>query len=99
MLVVVQHRLLDTPTAFARGERLQRGDAAPPDTRVLQFYPSQDGTLVTCVWESNAVADVQSYVDETLGDSSVNLCYAVEVTAAFADTPTGIARGPAAVAA
>ena len=39
-------------TAFARGERLQRGEGAPQGTRVLQFYPSQDGTLVTCLWES-----------------------------------------------
>ena len=42
---------------------------------------------MTCLWESAAVADVQSYVDETLGDASVNLCYAVETTAAFAKAP------------
>ena len=92
MFVVVQHRLTDPPAAFARGERLKRGEGAPPDTRVLQFYPSQDGTLVTCLWESDAVADVQSYVDDTLGETSINLCYAVEATAAFAQTPRGIAE-------
>ena len=64
--------------------RLQRGEGAPSGTRVLQFLPSQDGTLVTCLWESDAVEDVQSYVDETLGDASVNLCYPVELPAAFA---------------
>jgi hypothetical protein len=41
---------------------------------------------------------VQSYVDETLGDASVNLSYPVEVDAAFAETPTGIARRPAVAA-
>jgi len=97
MLVVVQHRLTDPPTAFARGELLKRGDGAPAGTRVLQFFPSQDGTHVTCLWESDSVADVQSYVDETLGDASDNLCYAVEETAAFAEAPKGIADRQAAL--
>jgi hypothetical protein len=95
MLVIVQHTLTDPPTAFERGERLQRGEGAPAGTQVLQFFPSRDGTRVTCVWESGAVTDVQGYVDETLGNSSVNLCYAVEENAAFARTPVGIATGPA----
>jgi hypothetical protein len=98
MLVMVQHRLTDPPTAFARGERLKRGEGAPDGTRVLQFFPSQDGTLVTCLWESGSVEDVQAYVDETLGDASVNLSYAVEASAAFAEPPRGIARRSAAVA-
>ena len=95
MLVVVQHTLTDPPTAFARGERLQRGDGAPSGTRVLQFFPSTDGTLVTCLWESGSVADVQRYVDETLGSASRNLCYAVDATVAFAQAPSGIAERPA----
>ena len=95
MFVVVQHTIVDPPTAITRGERLQRGEGAPGATRVLQFYPSQDGTLVTCLWESESVADVQTYVDETLGDSSANLCYPVEAAAAFAEAPEGLARRPA----
>jgi hypothetical protein len=91
MLVVVQHALTNPPVAFERGTRLQRGEGAPEGTRVLQFLPSTDGKLVTCLWESDSVEDVQSYVDETLGDSSVNLCYEVEETAAFAEAPDGIA--------
>jgi hypothetical protein len=98
MFVVVQHTLVDPPSAFARGERLQRSDGAPRGTRVLQFLPSQDGRLVTCLWESGSVQDVQSYVDETLGDASTNLCYAVEATAAFAEAPRGLASAPTAVA-
>ena len=77
---------------------MQRSEGAPQGTRVLQFLPSQDGSLVTCLWESNSVADVQSYVDQTLGDASVNLCYAVEATAAFAESPAGIAERPAVAA-
>jgi hypothetical protein len=99
MFVVVQHSITDPPTAVVRGERLQRGEGAPAGTRVLQFLPSTDGKLVTCLWESNSVGDVQAYVDETLGDASDNLCYAVEDTAAFADVPDGIATREAALAA
>jgi hypothetical protein len=95
MLVVVQHTLTDPPTAFIRGERLQRGENAPEGTRVLQFLPSTDGTLVTCLWDSGSVEDVQTYVDETLGESSVNLCYAVEEQGAFAEAPQGISAPPA----
>ncbi len=99
MLVVVQHTLTNPPIAFARGERLQRGEGAPDGTRVLQFLPSADGKLVTCLWESDSVDDVQSYVDETLGDSSVNLSYAVEETAAFAEAPEGVSAPPVSAAA
>ena len=98
MLVVVQHRLTDPPTACARGERLKSAEGTPAGTRVLQFLPSRDGTLVTCLWESDAVEDVQSFVDESLGDASQNLCYAVEDHAAFATLPAGIAAPPTAVA-
>lgn len=97
MLVVVQHTLTDPPTALARGERLKRAGGAPRGTHVLQFLPSQDGTLVTCLWESQAVDDVQSFVDETLGDASRNLCYAVEESVAFAELPDGIAAPPPAI--
>jgi hypothetical protein len=99
MLVVVQHTLTDPPIAFARGERLQRGENAPEGTRVLQFLPSADGTLVTCLWDSDSVEDVQTYVDETLGEASVNLCYAVEEKASFAEAPPGISAPPVPVAA
>ena len=99
MFVVVQHQITDPPAAALRGERLQRGAGAPSFTRVLQFLPSQDGTLVTCLWESTSVENVQSYVDETLGDTSVNLCYAVEDSAAFAERPVGIAERPPVLAA
>jgi hypothetical protein len=99
MLVIVQHTLTDPPIAFARGERLQRSEDAPEGTRVLQFLPSADGKLVTCLWESDSVEDVQTYVDETLGEASVNLCYAVEEKAAFAEAPQGISAPPVPAAA
>lgn len=99
MYVIVWHELLDPPTAFRRGERLKQGEGAPEGARVLQFFPASDGSAVTCLWESTSVVDLQSYVDETLGDSSRNTCYAVEGAVAFAQLPDGIARSAAPVAA
>lgn len=90
MYVVVQHQLTDPPTALARGERLKRGEGAPRGARALQFYPSRDGTAVTCLWEAASVADVQAFVDSALGDSSVNHCYGVDDGNAFSDAAPGL---------
>jgi hypothetical protein len=95
MYVVVLHEIRDPETAFSRGERLQTGEGAPPAVRVLQFYPSTDGSAVTCLWEAGSVDDVQRYVDSTLGDSSVNTCYEVHAGQAFAERPLALPAAPA----
>jgi hypothetical protein len=92
MYVVVQHTFLKPPDAFTRGEKLIKNEGAPDGTTGLQFYPARDGSGATCLWESNSVADVQSYVDDTLGDSSRNHCYEVDAANSFARQPLGIAE-------
>jgi hypothetical protein len=95
MYVVVLHDIANAETAFDRGQRLMTGEGAPTGVRVLQFYPSADATRVTCLWESPSVQAVQGYVDETLGDSSVNTCYQVDDSTAFAERPLAIQSAPA----
>jgi hypothetical protein len=90
MYVVVQHRITDPQTAFARGERLIKNEGAPAGVHGLQFYPSRDGSAVTCLWEAPSVATVQQYVDATLGNSSENMCYEVAAEKAFSRRPSGI---------
>jgi hypothetical protein len=90
MYAVAQHQIVDAQAAFARGEKLIKGDEAPPGVRVLQFYPSQDRSVVACLWEAESVEAVQEYVDSTLGDSSVNTCYEVDAEQAFAEQPLGL---------
>jgi hypothetical protein len=90
MYVVVQHRITDPQTAFARGERLIKNEGAPAGVHGLQFYPSRDGSAVTCLWEAPSVAAVQQYVDATLGNSSENVCYEVAAENAFSRRPSGI---------
>jgi hypothetical protein len=62
--------------------------------KVLQFYPSQDHDMVTCLWDSDSVESVQDWVDATLGDSSENLCYPVAADEAFAQRPLGLPSSP-----
>jgi hypothetical protein len=92
MYVVVQHRFTDSQTAFARGERLIKNEGAPAGVHGLQFYPSRDGSIATCLWEAPSVASVQGYVDSVLGDASDNTCYEVDAPLSFAAQPAGIAE-------
>ena len=96
MYVVVYHRIKNPPEALARGEKLIKNEGAPAGVRGLQFYPSRDGSAATCLWEANSVAEIQGYVDSTLGDSSDNTCWEVNAEMAFAERPLGMNR-PAAV--
>lgn len=96
MYVVVLHEFQDPPTAFARGEKLIRNEGAPAGARGLQFYPSVDGSVASCLWESDSVEAIQEYVDSTLGDSGVNRCFEVDAQQAFAEQPLGL-RTPAAI--
>jgi hypothetical protein len=96
MYVVVLHQFQDPPTAFARGEKLIMNEGAPAGAHGLQFYPSTDGSKASCLWESDSVEAIQTYVDSTLGDSSVNTCYEVNTEQAFAEQPLGL-RTPAAI--
>lgn len=96
MYVVVLHEFQDPPTAFARGEKLIMNEGAPEGARGLQFYPSVDGSVASCLWESDSVEAIQDYVDSTLGDSSVNTCFEVDAEQAFAEQPLGL-RTPAAI--
>ncbi|HET8822319.1 MAG TPA: hypothetical protein VFM57_12280 [Thermoleophilaceae bacterium] len=90
MYVVAQHEIKDQKTAFSQGEKLIRNEGAPEGVRGLQFYPSTDGSAVTCLWEAESVEAVQGYVDSTLGDSSQNTCYEVDADQAFAERPLGL---------
>ena len=90
MYVVVHHRIKNPDVAFQRGQKLMKNEGAPTGVRNLQFYPSRDRSLVTCLTEAPSVASVQKYVDSTLGDASDNFCYEVDSEYAFARLPLGL---------
>ncbi|HEX9710988.1 MAG TPA: hypothetical protein VGB52_00350 [Actinomycetota bacterium] len=90
MYVVVHHHFKNAEVAFTRGERLIKMEGAPSGAKVLQFYPAADASGATCLWESPTAEAIQGYVDDTLGDSSTNISYAVDADQAFARQPLGI---------
>jgi hypothetical protein len=90
MYVIVHHRFTNPPSALERGMKLIKNEGAPAGTTGLQFYPSRDGSQAICLWDSDSVTDIQSYVDDTLGDASVNICWEVDGDQAFADRPLGL---------
>ena len=94
MYIVVHHHIKNPEVAFQRGQRLISGDGAPEGVKVLQFYPSDDLTEVTCLWESDSLPPVQGWVDTVLGDASENHCYLVATERAFAERPLGLAAAP-----
>lgn len=98
MYVVVQHHIKDRQAASSRGQKLIHNEGAPRGVHGLQFYPSQDFSAVTCLWEADSVESVRTYVDSTLGDSSDNICYEVNADQAFAERPSGLPASPAAIA-
>ncbi len=76
MYVVVQHRIKDAHAALSRGENVV--EDAPPGMRARHFYPSQDLSAATCLWEAESVNAVRQYVDSTFGDSSENSYFEVD---------------------
>lgn len=94
MYVIAHHHISAPEAAGERAQTLINGEGAPPNTRVLQVYPSRDLSLVTCLWESDSVQAVQDYVDTVLGDSSRNNAYEVLAEQAFAEQPAGLPAAP-----
>ena len=94
MYVVVQHQIKNAENAFSRGQQLISGEGAPEQVKVLQFLPSLDQTMVTCLWEADSAESVQEWVDTVLGDSSENVCYPVATDQAFAERPMGLRATP-----
>lgn len=45
--------------------------------KLLQFFPSEDFSVATCMWEAESIDAVRDLVDPTLGDSSEQTYYAV----------------------
>ena len=95
MYVIVQHQIKDPEVAFPRGEKLIKGEGAPTGARALQFYPSRDGSAVSCLWEADSVESIQRYVDGAMGNSSANACYEVDAEKAFAERPLGLPESAA----
>ena len=67
MKIGVIHRISDPQRAQEQGQAL----FGPHEgVQLLQFVPSEDFSTATCIWESDSIDTVRSWVDGTLGDTS-----------------------------
>jgi hypothetical protein len=74
MKVGVIHRISDPEAAQSAGQSLFEPHAG---VQLLQFFPSQDLSTATCLWEAESIDAVRDLVDPTLGDASEQTYFAV----------------------
>lgn len=76
MYIVVEHEISDPNTFW---EKAQSGMAdLPPGLKLHQVFPSSEGTKSVCLWEANGVEDVESFVEEAVGEVSSNTYFTVK---------------------
>ena len=67
MKVGVIHRISDPDGAMAKGQALFEPHEG---ATLLQFIPSQDVTMATCIWESDSIDRVRELVDTALAETA-----------------------------
>ena len=76
MYIVVEHEISDPQTFW---EAAQEGmQQLPPGLKAHQVFPNEDGTKSVCLWEAESVEDVESFVEDAVGEVSTNTYYAVK---------------------
>lgn len=88
MDILVQHTIAE-PGAFWNST-----DPAllPPQFRLLQTFPTRDGTHAVCVWEAASVDALRGLLEPLTGAVSLNEYYAIENREGVA-LPSGVACG------
>ncbi len=87
MYILVQHTVSD-PEGFWNST-----DPAllPPAFRLLQTFPTRDGTHAACIWEAASVDALRGMLEPLVGPYSRNEYFEVENREGVA-LPSGVAR-------
>lgn len=75
MLVIVQHIISDPDKFWSKAKTLM--SELPTPLRIHSILPSKDKRLCVCLWQSNTVEQVQSFLDTNFGTISKNFSYEV----------------------
>ena len=88
MYILVQHTIAE-PVAFWSST-----DPAllPPQFKLLQTFPTRDGTHAACVWESASIDALRGLLEPLTAHVSLNEYYEVENREGVA-LPSGVERG------
>ncbi|MES2431766.1 MAG: hypothetical protein V4556_12575 [Bacteroidota bacterium] len=81
MLVIAQHSISDPDKFWSAAQAL--GDSMPSHLKLHSVIPSVDMKSGTCLWEGPSVDAIQTFIDNSVGDVSKNVCYEVNQAAAM----------------
>lgn len=77
MHVVAQHRIIDRE-AFAQADAAGVAAGGPPGVRGQQFFPSQDGSMAVCLWETDSIDSLRDYLDPATAGVTENTYFEVD---------------------
>ncbi|ODR79838.1 hypothetical protein BG842_03325 [Haladaptatus sp. W1] len=83
MKIGIVHDIHDPEAFLERGEPMLSPENIPENVQVRQFCPAEDGSVATCVWEAESVAEVSEVVDTTLDDASTQTYFTISEEGGF----------------
>ncbi|MGH2838359.1 MAG: hypothetical protein ACRDJY_08435 [Thermoleophilaceae bacterium] len=82
MNVVVQHRITD-PGKFFSMDAGEVAGGGPPGVQGRQFFPSSDGSVAVCLWETDSIDTLRDYLDPATADVAENTYFEVDTQRAM----------------
>lgn len=76
MYIVVEHEISD-PDIFWKTTQDGMADL-PSNLTVHQVFPNREGRKAVCLWEADSVEEVESFIEDAVGEVSSNDYFAVE---------------------
>jgi hypothetical protein len=77
MHIVVLHRITD-PDKFFSMDAEEVAGGGPPGVQGRQFFPSQDRSLATCLWQADSLDALRDYLDPATAGVSENTYFEVD---------------------
>jgi hypothetical protein len=70
MYILVQHIISDPATVWSRAQVALA--SMPAHLKLHHSIPSPDGSTAICVWETDSIATLKTYLDPMLGPAADN---------------------------
>ena len=77
MHVVVQHRITDLEK-FNTMDAKEVAGGGPTGSHLQQFLPPKDGSVATCVWQTNSIDTLRGYLDPATDGVTENAYFEVD---------------------
>jgi hypothetical protein len=77
MHIVVEHRIIDLDK-FSSMNAADVAGGGGPGFKLLQFLPPQDGSVATCLWETDSIDSLQEWLDPATAGVTENTYIAID---------------------